>query len=199
MLGLADFTVVYDANVLFPAPLRDFLIRLGRADLFRARYSPQILDEVFRSIRRLRESDPTRSTTWMDEQLDRTRRLMELAIPDVLVTDHESLIPSLELPDPDDRHVLAAAIRSSAQLIVTMNLKDFPRTSLEGYGLEAKHPDEFVLDLLDLNEDAVLETLRRQAAGLRHPPMGPVEVLEKLEGNGLTRSAREIRHLLCRR
>ena len=111
--------VVYDACVLYPATLRDLLIRLAQTGLVRARWSELILDEVFTNLTANRpDLDP--------ERLARTRHLMDAAIPDVTVTGHEYLIDQLTLPDPDDRHVLAAAIHAGADLIVTANLTDFP-------------------------------------------------------------------------
>ena len=88
-------------------------------------------------------------------QLERTRDLMNKAVPDCLVTSYESLIDGLSLPDPDDRHVLAAAIRCQAGVIVTYNLKHFPEEALAPYGIEAQHPDEFVSHLFDLDPGAV--------------------------------------------
>jgi hypothetical protein len=113
------FTVIYDACVLYPAPLRDLLVRLAQTRLFHARWTDRILDETFRSVQE-------RRADLSGEQLARTRELMCKAIPDCLVTGYEDLIEGLELPDPDDRHVLAAAIRAGAQTIVTVNLRDFP-------------------------------------------------------------------------
>ena len=116
---MATFTVVHDASVLYPAPLRDLLIRLGRTGLFRARWTNAILDEVFRSILKDRpDLEP--------ENLARTRQLMCDAVRDCLVTGFEPLIQALALPDADDRHVLAAAVRCGAQVIVTRNVKDCP-------------------------------------------------------------------------
>jgi predicted nucleic acid-binding protein len=110
------FVVVYDAAVLYPAPLRDLLLRVARTGLVRAHWTEQILDECFRNILANR---PDLSVAL----LARTRELMNQAIPDVIVTGYQSLIDGLTLPDPDDRHVLAAAIRAGAQVIVTWNLK----------------------------------------------------------------------------
>jgi hypothetical protein len=182
------FTVVYDANVLYPAPLRDLLVRLAMAGLVRARWTDDILDEVFRNVAADRpDLEPAR--------LARTRDLMNSAIRDVLVEGHQPLVAGLDLPDPDDRHVLAAAIRCGAQCIVTHNLRDFPRANLEPYGVEAIPPDEFVLDLLDLAPGAVLRVLQEQAAALKRPPTTIEELLEALERNGIRRSVAEARRL----
>ncbi|CEG86735.1 Putative uncharacterized protein ORF C57 [Propionibacterium freudenreichii] len=132
--------VVYDANVLYPSTLRDVLIRVGLARLVQPKWTEQILDEVFRNLRANRpDLDPAR--------LNRTRELMSASLRDVTVTDYQDLIKDLTLPDPDDRHVLAAAIRAGAQLIVTKNLRDFPAEALAPWGVEAKHPDEFLTEL----------------------------------------------------
>jgi hypothetical protein len=126
------FTVIYDACVLHPAPLRDFLIRIAKTGIARARWSATILDETFRAILRERPE--------LESKLGRTRELMMHAIADCMVSGYESLIPSLELPDADDRHVLAAAIRAHAQTIAAFNLRDFPAATLATYDVEAPHP-----------------------------------------------------------
>ena len=179
-------TVVYDACVLNPAPLRDTLIWLARAGLFRARWTDRILDETFRAIQKQRPDLPSR-------RLERTRALMCMAVADCLVTGYEVLIPGLTLPDPDDRHVLAAAIRCGAQVIVTNNLGDFPAKALEPHSIEAQTPDEFVLRLVEVDLEAVVDAVKRQAASLRSPPRTFLELLETLERNGLAKSVAEIR------
>lgn len=126
----SQFTVVYDACVLYPAPLRDLLMHLALSDLYRARWSDLIHDEWTRNVLASRP-DLTQ------DQLNRTRQLMNAHVRDSLVTGFEYLIPSIRLPDPDDRHVAAAAIHSGASLIVTFNLKDFPAEVLKPYNLVA--------------------------------------------------------------
>ena len=116
------FVVVFDACVLYPAPMRDILIRLATAGLFAAKWTDRIHDEWTRNLLAQRPD--------LADALERTRSLMDQAVPDCLVEGYESLIEGLSLPDPDDRHVLAAAIRAGAQTIVTINLKDFPALSL---------------------------------------------------------------------
>jgi hypothetical protein len=180
------FTVVYDACVLYPAPLRDFLLRLAQTGAFRARCTQVILDEVFRNIQLNR---PDLSA----DRLARTRSLMVAAVPDFITEGWEGLVTGLSLPDVDDRHVLAAAIRAGAQAIVTFNLRDFPSSSLGIYGVEAVHPDEFVYDVLDIAPAAVLKTLDAQSAGLRNPPASVMDVLAALQNNGLHRSVAKVR------
>ncbi|MBO0845297.1 MAG: PIN domain-containing protein [Nocardioides sp.] len=111
-----SFVVLYDANVLYPSTLRDLLIRVAQAGLVQAKWTDQILDEVFRNLAMNRpDPDPQR--------LARTRDLMNRAVRDCLVTGYEPLVDAVDLPDPGDRHVLAAAIKARAQVIVTHNLK----------------------------------------------------------------------------
>ncbi|WP_340686272.1 PIN domain-containing protein [Amycolatopsis coloradensis] len=114
------FVVLCDANVLYPNVLRDFLLRIAQSGFVRAKWTDEILDEVFRNLRKNRpDLDPLK--------LDRTRQLMNAAVRDCLVTGYEPLVTTLELPDLDDRHVLAAAIKAQARVIVTENLRDFPK------------------------------------------------------------------------
>jgi hypothetical protein len=122
--------------------------------------------------------------------------LMNLAVPDCLVTNFKPLVARLTLPDQDDRHVLAAAIRSGAQVIVTANLKDFPESVLAAHGIEAQHPDEFVLNLLDLAPTVVAATIEEQAAALKSPPQTIAELLAKLRENGLVRTTKRVGELL---
>lgn len=182
------FTVIYDACVLYPAPLRDLLIRLATTGLFRAKWTEQILDECFESILKTRKDLDA-------EKLARTRELMNKAVRDVLVDNYEDLIEGLELPDPDDRHVLAAAIRCGAQVVVTWNLKDFPAEKLIPYNLEAQDPDEFVLNVIDLRPTTVSRAIEQQAASLTNPRRSTEDVLDVLERNGLSRSVAMLRGL----
>ncbi|PSM48491.1 PIN domain-containing protein [Chroococcidiopsis sp. CCALA 051] len=185
---MAFFTAVYDASVLYPAPLRDFLMWLALTDLFKARWTDEIHDEWIRNVL-LNRPDLTLA------QLTRTKNLMNANVRDCLVTDYESLIPALELPDPDDLHVLAAAIRSGASFIVTFNLKDFPMVALAPYGVEAIHPDEFILQLIDLNAVEVLNAANRQLSTLKNPPRTQDEYLDTLIKQGLPQSAASLREL----
>jgi hypothetical protein len=152
----------------------------------RARWTDDILDETFRTVSANR---PDIS----EDRLTRTRRMMCAAIDDCMVTGHEGLADHLELPDAGDRHVVAAAIRCSAQTIVTANLKDFPRALLDPLNIEAQHPDTFVLDLLDLAPGVVLSVVRAQADALTNPPVALEELLVTLERNGLVRTVAELR------
>lgn len=182
------FIAVYDANILYPGSLRDLLIRLGQIGLFQAKWTEQILDEMIDAI--------VVAQPELAGRLQRTRELMNEAIPDVRVNGYEHLISGLELPDPDDRHVLAAAIRANAQVIVTSNLKDFPASQLDPYDIEAQSPDEFVLHVLELAPARVVGTLEDQARALTNPISSLDDLLDRLRVVGLPRAVAAIRHEL---
>jgi predicted nucleic acid-binding protein len=177
---------VYDANVLYPAPIRDLLVRLARAGLVAARWTDQIHHEWIRSVLRNR---PDLSPA----NLQRTRELMDRAVPGALVEGFDRRIPLLHLPDPDDRHVLAAAIQTRADVIVTFNLADFPAASCAPHGIEAIHPDAFVLGLIGQNAAAVLAVMREHRSNLKKPPMTVDEYLDNFARVGLVKSAETMR------
>ena len=181
-----SFDSTYDACVLHPAGLRDFLVRLAMTGLFRAHWSDEILDEMVASIL-------ARRSDLQETQLERTRELMCSAVPDCLVTGYQDLIDALDLPDPNDRHVLAAAIRSGSQVIVTENIKDFPSATLGTYNIEAQTPDVFVLHLIELSPTTVANVVQSQATPLKNPPMSVSDVLDRLARSGLPRSVAALR------
>jgi predicted nucleic acid-binding protein len=126
---------VYDANVLYSAQLRDFLMRLALGEVACAHWTEQIHEEWMRNVR----ADYPDIT---EEDLQRIQGLMDKALPGALVTGHEDRIEDLSLPDQSDRHVLAAAIHAGADCIVTFNVRDFPAAKLETWDIEATRPDE---------------------------------------------------------
>jgi predicted nucleic acid-binding protein len=179
----SQFTAVFDACVLYPAPLRDLLLWLSLSGRFRARWSAQIHEEWKRNLLKNRKDLKA-------EQLDRTSALMDRSIPDALVTGHEALIDGLTLPDPDDRHVLAAAIRCQASVIVTFNERDFPEKILGEFGIEAQHPDEFVDNLFDLDQAAVVAAAQKQRRQLKEPQIDVDRYLDILRKQGLIQTAK---------
>ncbi|PAU86022.1 PIN domain-containing protein [Pseudomonas sp. WN033] len=181
----SPFTAIYDACVLYPAPLRDFLMWLGLSGRFRARWSRDIHEEWKRNLL-LNRQDLTRA------QLDRTSDLMDRAIPDGLVEGYEGLIAGLNLPDMNDRHVLAAAIRCGASVIVTFNERDFPDQALAPFGVESQHPDEFVDNLFDLDAAAVVSAAQRQRAQLTNPPIDIDTYLDILFRQGLVQTTKAL-------
>lgn len=186
---MAKFTAFYDADVLYGSQLRNLMMHLAMTGLFRARWSEDVHEEWMTRLLRNR-SDLTR------EKLERTRMLMDKHAEDALVTGYEDLIEGLRLPDPDDRHVLAAAIRGRADVIVTRNTKHFPDSALKPFGISAQHPDEFVVHLLDLAPGFVIEAVRRHRESLKSPAKTVEEYLEMLEKEGLTETVAILREYM---
>jgi hypothetical protein len=170
---MASYTVLLDACVMYPAPLRSYLMYLSLTGLYRARWTNQIHDEWIRNLLKNRpELEP--------EKLERTKQLMNENAPDCLVEGYESLIDGITLPDVDDRHVVAAAIMGQAEGIVTFNLKDFPDEVLSPMGLTAIHPDTFLSDMFELNPSAAIQAAQNQRRSLKSPPMTVDEYLDCL-------------------
>ena len=175
------FVVVLDANVLFPFRVRDVLLTFAQDGLFRARITDDILDEWTRSLIRLKP------------HLEESVRQQEVAIrsnfSECFVSGYQPLIEGLELPDSDDRHVLAAAIRCSAQVIVTENHKDFPVRTLEEYGVETLGADDMLANTYDLFPAGSARALRKVRSRYDDPPMRPSEFLLDLTRSGLSKLA----------
>lgn len=180
------FIVLYDANALYPNSQRDLLIRIARAGLVQAKWSQQVVEETVRALARNLPNKPK-------ESLERLAGLINESVPDCLVTGYEPLIEGLKLPDPDDRHVLAAAIKAGAQVIVTANLKDFPADDLRPWNVEAKSPDDFVLDQIHINDKVVFACVQQIADSRKRRPASVRDVLGELERSGLVQSVAALR------
>ena len=175
------YIVLYDACVLYPSALRDVLIELAMPHygLFQAKWTERIESEWLSNLIKNRpDLDPVK--------LRRVAQLMRNAVPDCMVTNYEKLEAGLALPDPNDHHVLAAAIRCKAQAIITSNLKDFPAEVLQEFDVEAIHPDVFLINQFDLSNSKVLDAIKNIRTRLNRPPCTAVEYLELLAVNGLT-------------
>ncbi|MDO8300168.1 PIN domain-containing protein [Lacisediminimonas sp.] len=188
MAGSARYTAVLDANVLFPRLLRDLLLSLAHADLYSAKWTTHIRDEWTRSLHA--------SRPLMIEQIKSAADAMESAIPDCLVMGYEHLIDGLTLPDPNDRHVLAAAIAGHADAIVTWNEKDFPRASLDLFGIALQTPDEFVLNQIMLHEFPALSAIKKMRSRWERPACSARTLIELLEVRGLPQTAAHLRDLV---
>lgn len=151
-----------DANVLIPIRLTDLLLRLAEAETYRPLWSDQVLGEVERNLPRVTGVSARHAQRRVDT--------MRAAFPDALVTGFEPLIEDMT-NDPKDRHVLAAAVRANAEIIVTANRKDFPDAACGPYEISVVSPDEFLLDQLDLYEGATMQCVRELVADLRQPPV----------------------------
>lgn len=169
-----------DANVLYPAPMRDLLLQLAVDDLFRAKWTAAIHQEWIEALLR---NQPHRSR----EALERTRNMMDRATRDSLVTGYEGLIESLALPDPNDRHVLAAAITGRCDVIVTQNLADFPSAAVASFEVAVQHPDAFLSAHLHRAPHAFCCSVRKVRARLRNPHYSVPEYFAILSHQGLTK------------
>lgn len=175
---MARFSAFLDACVLVPISLADLLLRLAEAGLYRPLWSERVLDEVVDAV----------ETVHPHLQSGAARRraeVMQSSFPDATVSDWQDLEAGLSLPDPDDRHVVAAALQGRADMIVTANIRDFPANLLEPLGLEVQDPDTFLLNQLDLEPDITIATLHRQAAATRSPATTTRALLDHLAKTGV--------------
>lgn len=177
------FAVVLDTCVLYPAHLRDTMLRQAERGLYRALWSADILDELERNL------------MGAGIGVDSVRRLvaeMSGAFPDAEVSGYRSLIDGL-MCDPKDRHVLAAAVRADAAAIVTFNVDDFPPASVDPFEIDVIDPDTFLLDQLDLAPAAVIDELEQQAIANRREPKTLSGLLDVLARAGVPAFADEVR------
>lgn len=182
MTEVADrFVVLLDANVLYPFRIRDVLLRFSEAGLFRARWSAQILEEW---VEHLLNAKPHLADS-INSQLIAIKR----TFPEALVTGYEPLIENLQLPDEDDRHVLAAAIQCGAQHIITENLKDFPADALEKFDISVISVDSFLSSTFELYPREAMAALRMMREDYNNPAMKKSEFLLDLTGHGLVKTA----------
>lgn len=181
------FPVVIDACVLIPMTTTDLLLRMADARHFRILWSADILDEVERNLVSRLNLTP--------ESARRRVSTMQDHFPDAMINDYVGLIPSMT-NDEKDRHVLAAAVRANAEVIVTSNRKDFPRTSTAPYEIEVLTPDDFLLDQLDLHPQEILEITDRIVTDMRHPSLTWKEYADLLHDKAaLPLFASELRRL----
>lgn len=183
---ISTFTAFFDANVFYGARLRSLVLQLAQTKLFRARWSERVHDEWIGNLISNRP-DLTR------DQLETTRQSMDRSVLDCLVTGYEPLMSNLSLPDPDDVHVLAAAILTRASVVVTFNLKDFPDEVLAPFRLHAKHPDEFLMDLADIAPMIFLQAVKEDWRHYGKPPLSFSDYVESLEKAGVPETAKYIR------
>jgi predicted nucleic acid-binding protein len=167
-------------------------MHLAMTGLFRARWSNHIHDEWITSVLKDR-ADLTLT------QLTRTRQLMDANVLDGLVIGYEHRINNLTLPDPGDRHVLAAAIETKANLIVTWNIKDFPENNLKPHGIVAVTPDDFILDQIELDYRLVIRAITNQKESLKNPAYTWQEFLQNLANQGLAKTIKQLQFLILER
>jgi hypothetical protein len=176
-----------DANVMYGQTPRNLLMYLGLVEAVYLHWTETILDECFDNLVANRpDIDPAK--------LARTRALMLSHQPRAMVEGYEHLIEGLELPDPKDRHVLAAAIHADVELIVTHNVKDFPPPVLDAHGIARVKPDGMVNLLLDLAPGRVIQAVTNLQRSKRRPPRSMEETLELLDRRGFPTSTSRLRH-----
>ena len=182
MIHSSRFVAILDANVLYPAPIRDYLLRLASLELYKPKWSNEIQKEWIRNLL-------TNRPDLKRANLIATQEAMDSAFPVANISGYEELIVGLSLPDEKDKHILAAAIRGNADVIVTFNIKHFPAEYLKKYDIEVQHPDEFVSNLINLDKNKSEQALQNLISSLRNPPKTRDEVLHTLEKCGLTKIA----------
>lgn len=187
MIHSTRFTCVLDTCVIYPIDVRDLLLWFAYFDLYTPKWSQHVFDELHRVM-----VEKGMSNEIARRQIDR----INTAFPDAMVNNYEELITTLSLPDERDRHVLAAAIKSNANLIVTNNLKDFDVDYLSKFGLYAKNADDFITDTIDLNADLAVKAFTTMVAHRTNPSLDVYQVLNILRNRGLKNSADYLHVLL---
>ncbi|MGB0506079.1 MAG: PIN domain-containing protein [Pikeienuella sp.] len=175
------FVAILDANVLVGALTRNLLLHLAEAGFYRPRWSVWILDEMRRALER--QNKPV-------EYLDRLFLSLNAAFPEACVEDWEVYEATIvDLPDKDDKHVLAAAVKCDASVIITENLKDFPAVALDPVGVEPVNTDSFIADLIDLNQSAAINAIERMREGFRRPEYTRSDLVNRMSEIGLVQAA----------
>lgn len=187
MIHSVRFTAVLDTNVIYPVISRDLLFWFAYYDLYTPKWSKHIFTEW--------QSVMERKGVAAQDAMKRVEKA-NLAFPDALVQNYDGLIKNLELPDENDRHVLAAAIKTNANIIVTNNVKDFPQEYLQSFGLRAKVADDFLTDVIDLNQEQAVAAFKEMVLNKRNPPLDEYEVLNRLRKIDLNDTANYLHALL---
>lgn len=178
---IGRYLALLDANVLHPAFLRGAMLWFAEERLFRPAWSPDILEEWRRSVQR-RHSDIS------DDRLDAMQAIMTTQFEGAEVTGYEAIVPVLNLPDQDDRHVLAAAIVGKCHGIITANTKDFPAAALAPFAMETVHPDAFIVNIIDLHPTRALAACRRHREAMKKSNPSKEEYLERFAACGLVQA-----------
>jgi hypothetical protein len=188
MAGTARYTAILDANVMFPVNVFDILAQFCIEGLFTAKWSQDIDDEWTKNLLESR-ADLTQ------DQVFRRRDRQRIALPDweVEKEKYQPLIEAINLPDLNDRHILAAAIAGHADSIVTFNIKDFPNQVLDQYDIEAIHPDDFICHQLDLMPYQALTAIKHIRLRLKNPPYTAEDLLDSYMRSGLINTVSKLR------
>lgn len=187
MIHRGWFTAVLDTNVIYPVISRDLLFWFAYHDLYIPKWSRHIFDEWKEVMIRKGVSEP---------EAERRAGKANLAFPDALVQNYEGLIANLTLPDEKDRHVLAAAIKTNANIIVTNNIKDFPEEYLQSFSLKAMTADDFLTDIIDLNPEQAVAAFREMVVNKKNPHLDEYQVLNQLRNIGLNNAANYLHDII---
>jgi predicted nucleic acid-binding protein len=185
MAGSASYTAVLDANVLYPDLLRNLLLSLASDGIYHAKWTAEITREWSQNLIANRPD--------ISSKVERLIELVNLSAPDCIVEKYEFIIPTLVLPDEKDRHVVAAAIAGHADTIVTFNLKDFPEDVMDSFGINVQHPDDFLMNQLQLRQFDALEIIRKVRERYKSPPMTADEFVGLIQRNRLSQTAQYLR------
>lgn len=177
--------VLLDANMLYPFQLRNLLVQFGIDSIIAPRWTVRINEEWVRNLVTAGRAPRDRLLLTLD--------LMNGALPDAEVSGWEAFMEGLTLPDPNDRHVLAAAIAAGATAILTMNLRDFPRSTLAPHGVVAVHPDDFLCRLHDADPDLLRASTEAAHANLSRSAPAFSDYLRALERQSLPQLTRRLR------
>lgn len=172
---IAKFSAFLDANVVYKSHVRDLILRCAETDTFKVYWSPHIEQEVARAL-----TDKVELA-----RIQRLFAIMQQAFPDSVVIGYESFVESIALPDPKDRHVVAAAMRAHCDVIVTENVKDFPDEELAKYDLEAQHPDIFLLHHYTLEPQKTVRVIQLHIRDMNNPPVDFAGYIERLRTGGV--------------
>ena len=178
-----------DTNVLYPLLIRDILLWFAYEELFLPFWSKHVLMEWSRVMQR-------NGLTKTESQ--RRMHMIQDAFPFAMVRGYESLIEQLDLPDEDDRHVLAAAIRVGADAIITQNLKDFPKSALSSLGIVALNADAFLVGVIQKNPTKALRAFKQMVKQRKRPTQSSQEVIQSLRSQGLKQTAELLYEMVCR-
>ena len=179
--------VFLDANVFVVKWINDVILSVGEASLCELSWSSKVLDEARAPLKRLCRLD--------DDSIARCFHAMNKAFPQAMTDDWEPLEGAITLPDPDDRHVVAAARQAGAESIVTFNLRHFPLEALSGYGLVSESPDTFLTRIADAHPEETLRIMTTLVSSKKRPPRTMQEEIQHLENTGAPLFASRLRSL----
>lgn len=189
------FTAFIDACSLAGALRRNLLLTLAEAEFYRLRWSAPVLSETEAAIEKMLLA---KGAPDAQARAARARQAMETAFEDAMVAGFDELLGvGALLPDSKDAHVLAAALKTRAAMLVTENLKDFPEAALERLNIEVRSSDAFIADTIALDPGKAVAAIRTMRLRLKKPEKTSEVLLLDMEAMGLVEAADALRpHIL---